>query len=79
MSRRHYDYVTRPMLARLFAAMLSERHRVDAAAHPAAAARLVGDDVWPLVDPAAPRSEDSNAPGFGYDTLRRITSRLENL
>src|SRR5262245_22118876 len=44
VSRRHYDLSVRPLFARLAAAVLAERHRVDMAREPGLARRLVGDD-----------------------------------
>jgi len=67
VSRWHYDYV------------LAERHRVDLTADPERARSLVGDDIWPLIDPSRPRSFDSRAPGTDLRTLTRIVDRLEQL
>jgi hypothetical protein len=78
-SRRHYDHITRPMLGRLLGAALEERHRLDITRHPERARRLVGADLWPLIDPSAPRSDDSNAPGPDRASLRRVVDRLEQL
>jgi hypothetical protein len=79
VSQWHYDHGARPLLARLAQSALAERHRVDAAADPAGARRLVGDEIWPLVDPSRPPSFDSKAPGVGPRTLARIVDRLEQL
>jgi hypothetical protein len=78
-SRRHYDHGVRPLLARLLAARLAERYRVDARARPEQARALIGADLWPLVDPSAPPSNDSDAPGVSLTTLARVVSRLEEL
>jgi hypothetical protein len=78
-SRRHYDRITRPILVRLVGAALEERHRVDIRRQPDEARRLVGEDLWPLVDPSAPASDDSEGPGVGLATLARITDILEQL
>ena len=51
------------MLSRLLGAALQERHRLDITQQPEAARRLVGADLWPLIDPSAPPSDDSGAPG----------------
>src|SRR5262252_1373516 len=40
---------------------------------------LVGDDIWPLVDPSRPPSFDSKAPGADLRALTRIVDRLEQL
>ena len=79
VSQWHYDHGIRPLLARLLQSVLAERHRVDAVADPARARRLVGDEIWPLVDPARPPSFDSQAPGADLRTLARIVDRLEQL
>jgi len=79
VSRWHYDYGLRPLLSRLFESVLAERHRVDLTADPERARSLVGDDIWPLIDPSRPRSFDSRAPGTDLRTLTRIVDRLEQL
>ena len=79
VSQWHYDHGLRPLLSRLFESLLAERHRVDLTADPERARSLVGDDVWPLIDPAAPPSFDSKAPGTDLRTLTRIVDRLERL
>jgi len=79
VSRWHYDHGLRPLLSRLFESVLAERHRVDLTADPARARSLVGDDVWPLIDPSRPPSFDSRAPGTDLRTLTRIVDRLERL
>jgi len=79
VSQRHYDHGLRPLLSRLFESVLAERHRVDLTADPERARSLVGDDVWPLIDPSRPPSSDSNAPGTDLHTLIRIVDRLERL
>ena len=79
VSPRHYDLVTRPLLTRLAAARLADRHSVDLWSNPAHARTVLGDDVWPWVDPARPASRDSQPPGVGPETLTRIVDRLENL
>ena len=59
--------------------MLEDRHRLDLDGAPGQARRLMGADLWPLVDPARPASDDSNAPGVDLPTLARIVTRLEEL
>jgi hypothetical protein len=78
-SRRHYDRIARPMLIRLLGAALEERHRVDIRRQPDVARRLVGEDLWPLLDPSAAASDDSEGPGVDLATLIRITDLLEQL
>ena len=79
MSPRHYDLVTRPLMTRLAAARLADRHRVDLWSNPEHARAVLGDDVWPWVDPAREPSRDSQPPGVGAETLTRIVDRLETL
>jgi hypothetical protein len=79
VSQWHYDHGVRPLLSRLMQSALAEHHRVDVATDPARARHLVGDDVWPLIDPSRPPSFDSTAPGTDLRTLARIVDRLEQL
>jgi hypothetical protein len=79
VSAWHYDHGIRPLFGRLAESALAERHRVDLARDPARARGLVGDDIWPLIDPARPPSFDSKAPGADLRTLTRIVDRLEQL
>jgi hypothetical protein len=79
VSQWHYDHGVRPLLARLVQSILLDHHRVDAVADPARARRLVGDEIWPLVDPSRPPSFDTKAPGADLRTLARIVDRLEHL
>ncbi|GAA4228051.1 hypothetical protein GCM10022254_17270 [Actinomadura meridiana] len=79
VSARHYDSVTRPVLVRLLAAALAERHGVDVHREPARARELVGEDVWPFVDPDRPGSTDTFAAGVDPAALRAVVNRLEEL
>jgi hypothetical protein len=73
-SMRHYDHVTRPVLTRLVGTALADR----GLSLPAAEARA-GADLWPLMDPSAPLSNNSEAPGVDAATLGRVVDRLERL
>lgn len=79
VSQRHFDHGIRPRLTRLLDTRLAERHGVTIAAQPERARELAGQDLWPLLDPARPVSEDSNAPGVSLARLTRIITRLEEL
>jgi hypothetical protein len=79
MSRRVFDHTARPLLQRLLAALLADRRRVDMAKDIRAAREAVGDDLWPLLDPARPASGDSWTTGPSTQTLARIVDRLEDL
>jgi hypothetical protein len=79
VSRWHYDHGTRPLLTRVMRAALADRHHLDLAADPERARDVIGDDIWPFLDPAAPPSLDSRAPGLDPHTLALIVDRLESL
>jgi len=79
VSRRHYDHGVRQLLARQLTAALADRHGIDVAREPEKARRLVGADLWPLINPAQPFSNDDRAPGVDRATLTRIVERLEEL
>ncbi|HTT00177.1 MAG TPA: hypothetical protein VMI33_26550 [Streptosporangiaceae bacterium] len=78
-SRRHYDRFARPMFGRLLGAVLEEQHRLDMGRHPERARTLTGTDLWPLIDPSVPPSDDTNLPGVDLATLTRVVDRLEQL
>jgi hypothetical protein len=78
-SQRLFDYTARPLLQRLLAARLADRRRLDLTRDPQAAREAVGDDLWPLIDPARPASGDSRPPGVSKQTIARIVDRLEDL
>ncbi len=79
VSPRHYDLGTRPVLVRLLAARLADRHGVDLAADRDAARALVGDDVWHWLDPDREVDRRGQPPGVDLVTLERIVDRLESL
>lgn len=78
-SARHFDHAVRPLLRHVTAATLAERHGIDLAAEPDAARALLGPDLWPLVGPARPASNDSRSPGVDGATIARLLDRLEAL
>ena len=79
VSPRHYDVVTRPVLQRLAAGRLAERHGVDLVLDPERARALLGDDVWPLLDPGRPARDVSAPPGVDLASVQRVVERVENL
>ncbi len=79
VSRRHYDHAARPLLQRLLAALLADRRHLDISMDTVSAREALGDDLWPLLDPARPASNDSRPPGVSEQTLARIVDRLEDL
>ncbi|MDQ1642603.1 MAG: hypothetical protein QOJ90_1954 [Actinomycetota bacterium] len=79
VSPRHYDVVTRPMLQRVMASRLADRHGIDAHANPQAARDLVGSDLWPWLDPRRDADGSSRPPGLDPRTLSALVERLEAL
>ncbi len=79
VSARHFDHAVRPMLGRLLAVALAERHGIDLASDPDAARAAIGDELWPLVDPSRPQSDDTGAPGVPLPLVLRFVDRLETL
>jgi hypothetical protein len=51
-----YELHLRPLLQRLYAVRLAERHGVSLETQPRQAAAIVGPELWPWIDPARPRS-----------------------
>jgi hypothetical protein len=78
-SARHRDRVLAPVLREVVAARLAERHAVDLVRDPARARVLLGPDLWFLVDPARPASEDSSGGGLDETALRRALTIVEAL
>ena len=79
VSPRHYDMVTRPLLVRLLASRLAERHGVDLHRFPDQARAIVGDELWWWLDPTRPVEGSSQPPGVDVRTLTRLVERLEAL
>jgi hypothetical protein len=71
--------VTRPLLVRLMASRLADRHGVDLHRHPEQAKAIVGDDLWWWLDPSRPVEGSSQPPGVDAGTLTRLVERLEKL
>ena len=68
----------RPDLVRLAAALLAEHHDVDLTARPAEARALLGEDVWPLLDPRR-ADERPDAVRVDDQMLMTLVERLEGL
>ena len=79
VSPRHYDVATRPLLQRLLAGRLAERHGIDLQTHPERARDMVGADIWPLLDPRRPARDTSAPPGVDMAVVAQIVERLERL
>ncbi|MFE1789772.1 hypothetical protein ACFW7J_15520 [Streptomyces sp. NPDC059525] len=71
----HLRTVMRPQLQRLFAARLAERHGVEMYRNPDRARALVGNTLWPWIDPGAPAPQ----PTLPEPVLRSLLDRLESL
>lgn len=65
----------RPQLQRLFAARLAAGHGTDLYRAPERARALVGDDLWPWIDPSQPPPERAIPPAV----LRALVARLDAL
>ncbi|MPZ85343.1 MAG: hypothetical protein GEV28_35145 [Actinophytocola sp.] len=72
-----WDRDVRPALVRLVDVVLADRYGTDLTRRPELGARLLGESLWPLVDPNRPRSDDRDTPGPSRHTLERILTRLE--
>jgi hypothetical protein len=79
VSPRHFDLTTCPLLQRVLADRLAERHGVDLYRQPERARALVGEDAWPWLDPAREPSRDSQPPGVDDRTLAMLVTRLEEV
>lgn len=78
-SRHHYDQGLRPRLQRVLTAVAASRCGLDLTARPGDGRDLVGEALWPLVDPARPPSRDSRAGGVDLAALERLLDRIERL
>ncbi len=57
--------------------LLSERFQTDHLSRPDLARTLLGDQLWPLVDPARGICEDRSVLGPERAALTRIITKLE--
>jgi hypothetical protein len=81
------EFRLRPLLRRIAASRLIERHQVDIETDPAAAHLLLGDELWTLVEPEALSTEARNARirrdrgrrGIPRAAIRRAIDVLEAL
>ena len=76
-----YELHLRPLLQRLYAVRLAERHGVSLHTQPRQAAAIIGADLWPWIDPSRPRfgRDRTDVPAVGGRGVRvpRIDPRLE--
>jgi len=78
-SQAHYNRVVRPVLVRLLASRLAERHGVDLDARPDLAREIVGTELWDHFDPALTGTGSESRPGVDERTLHRLIDRLEEI
>ncbi len=74
-----FDTSLRPRLARVAGARLADRHGVDMAAQPAAAARLLGAEAWALIDPARLPVADRSIHGPDRTAVARVLDAIERI
>ncbi|HEY2204928.1 MAG TPA: hypothetical protein VGH99_10710 [Pseudonocardia sp.] len=77
-SRRNWDHSVRPVLAEMVELAVQEHEPAGGDAREASL-RLLGPELWELVDRDAPRSHDYDAPGPGRQTLLQILERVEKI
>ncbi|MGD0123123.1 MAG: hypothetical protein ABSC46_11250 [Candidatus Limnocylindrales bacterium] len=63
-SRSGVEFRLRPLLRKIAAARLLERHQVDLESEPAAAHRILGDELWAFVGPGAHGQGEPDASGM---------------
>lgn len=78
-SQRLYDLSLRPRLQRAVETLVAERRGVDPAARPDVVRTIVGDQLWPLVDPARPASTDGRPGGLDVRSVERLVERIESV
>ncbi len=78
-SPREFDLVMRGPLQRIASTRLAHRHGVDLHRDPVAASRLLGPDLWELLDPRRSTSSEITGPGVSRQFLAHIVDRLERL
>jgi hypothetical protein len=79
VSGRHFDQATRPMLREVTAHRLRKTTGVDLDTQPVRARELLGERVWPLVDPGRVVSPDGSSPGVDLRLIDVLLDRLEGL
>ena len=70
-----YELHLRPLLQRLYAVRLAERHGVSLHTQPRQAAAIIGPELWPWIDPSRPRLSPA-AGGGGSARAPRVDPRL---
>ena len=75
-NHHYYEAVTRPFFASTAAALLAERRGVDLDVDPETAQRILGPQVWSLVNPGGSRADPQPAT---REDLTSVVERLEQL
>ncbi len=78
-SPREFDLVMRAPLQRIASTRLAHRHGIDLHRDPVAARRLLGPDLWELLDPLRSTSTEIAGPGVSRQFLAQTVDRLERL
>jgi hypothetical protein len=68
-----------PLLRAAAAAHLSARHGLELERQPEEARALLGEDVWELLRPDRPPSEDRHGPGVPRERVAAAIERVESL
>jgi hypothetical protein len=74
-----FDTSLRPRLTRVAASRLADRRGVDLSSQPAEAARLLGAEVWALLDPARPAVGDRSVTGPDRAAIARVLDAIERV
>lgn len=78
-SARIYDHAARPLVRDIADRVLAARRGIDTRHDPDAVRALVGEELWPLLDPSRPVADDDRLPAPGLTALDRLARRLEEL
>lgn len=78
-SAGHLDRRLLPMLREAAAVRLAARRSIDLERRPEQARLVLGDDVWELLRPDRPASEDRLGPGISLGRLRTVVDALERI
>lgn len=74
-----YDHGLRRRLRRILAVRLLESAGIDLERQPGRARERLGDDLWPLLEPGRPATDDREATGVRRADLAALLDRLEAL
>jgi hypothetical protein len=68
------EFGLRRLLRKIAASRLVERHQIDLETDPTAARRILGEELWALIEPHA-HGPETRASGTGHDKGRRGVPR----